>query len=538
MMPIKKIIAAFLVLLPVMAMADTGRRLPVVPCPLETVFADGSFNAKGARVVASGLLSDEAALAGEFAERLKAASGSGRGRSVISFRHVDGMSPEEYSIDVSGRRIEVLSSSYSGTLYAIRTLMQMLPAGVYSGSYCADSCWNIPCVRINDRPRFGYRGLHLDCSRHFFGIDEIHRLLDLMSFYKLNRFHWHLTDDHGWRAEIRKYPLLTETGSYRDGTMVGRDMDSNDGVRYGGYYTQQQMKEVVDYAARLGIEVVPEIDLPAHIVSALAAYPHLGCTGGPYRLMTVWDISPEILCAGKDSTFEFIEDVLDEICEIFPYEYIHIGGDECPKDRWKACPFCQARIAELGLEDTEQWTAEHYLQNYVTARIQGYLQSKGRKIIGWDEILEGSLSEGATVMSWRGVDGGIKAASEGFDAIMTPCEYCYLDYCQYDRPELEPISIGHYVPVQKCYSYEPLDGIPEEYSGHILGVQCNLWTEFIATAWHLEYMLLPRMLAISEVQWSAPEVKCYDSFRSDLITHQFPILESMGYDFSRRVEEE
>jgi len=533
----KKILFPILFFLSATAFAGTDRKLPVVPYPSDVVFKDGYFNASGAGVSVSGLTRDESSLAKDFGRSLKAASGPSLNRQTICFRHVGGMAAEEYSIDVSPERIEVLSSSYAGTLYAIRTLMQIMPIGVYSGSYRDDADWNIPCVRIKDRPRFGYRGMLLDCSRHFFGIDEIRRILDLMSYYKLNRFHWHLSDDHGWRAEIRKYPLLTEIGSYRDGTMIGKDLDSNDGIRYGGYYTQEQMREVVEYASRLGIEVIPEIDLPAHIVSALAAYPHLGCTGGPYRPMTVWDISPEILCVGKESTFEFIEDVLDEICEIFPSEYIHIGGDECPKERWHSCPSCQARIHELGLKDSDGWTAEHYLQNYVTARIQKYLQTKGRKIIGWDEILEGDLAEGATVMSWRGVEGGKKAASGGFDTIMTPCDYCYLDYCQYDRQEMEPLSIGHYLPVQKCYGYEPLEGIPEAYSEHILGVQCNLWTEFIATDEHLEYMLLPRLLAVSEVQWSSPEVRCYSRFRSDLVSHQFPLLESLGYNFSRRAEE-
>lgn len=358
-----------------------------------------------------------------------------------------------------------------------------------------------------------------------------------MSIYKLNRFHWHLTDDHGWRVEIKKYPLLTEVGSWRNGTMIGWDADSNDGIRYGGFYTHEQLRDVVAYAAERGIEIVPEIDLPAHMVSALAAYPHLGCTGGPYDLMTVWDIAKDVLCVGKDSSFDFLEDVLSEICEIFPYEYIHIGGDECPKIRWENCPHCQARIKALGLKDTDKWKAEHYLQNYVTARVQKFLAGKGKKVIGWDEILEGDLAPGATIMSWRGVEGGKQAAQKGFDAIMTPCEYCYLNYCQSDKPELEPLGFHEYVPVEKCYGYEPLEGIPEEAHKHILGVQCNVWTEFIATPAHVQYMLLPRMLAISEVQWSSPEDKDYDRFREDVIKHQFPVLKSLGYTYCKVIED-
>ena len=532
-----KIVVSLLVLLPADAFA-AGRSLSVVPYPEKIVFAEGFFDVSGARVAVSGLTSGECRLTVEFSELLKKASGiSECSGKVILFKHSEDLSEEEYSIDISCTGAEVRSSSYSGTLYAVRTLMQMLPVGIYSGTCEPEADWNIPCVSIQDKPRFRYRGMHLDCSRHFFGLDEIYRLLDLMSFYKLNRFHWHLTDDHGWRVEIKKYPLLAEIGAYRDGTMKGWDMDSDDGIRHGGFYTQEQLKDVVAYASRLGIEIIPEIDMPAHMVSALAAYPHLGCTGGPYSLMKVWDISPEILCVGKESSFEFVCDVLSEICRIFPSEYIHIGGDECNKTRWESCPACQAKIRELGLKDTEHWTAEQYLQNYFTSRVQKFLASKGKKIIGWDEILEGDLAPGATIMSWRGTEGGIKAAEAGFDAIMTPCEYCYLNFCQYDRPELEPISFREYLPLQKCYFYEPLGGIPYDKSEHVLGVQCNLWTEFIADTELLEYMLLPRMLAISEVQWSRPEAKDYARFLSDIVSHQFPLLTSLGYNFSRRAEE-
>ena len=527
---------AALAMLLLSACADKVESLGIVPYPENVEIGCGSFDAFGAKVIAEGLSEEEEDLVQGLGTLITAGSDGKVRSSKIVFSHIDGMDPEEYAIEIGSRRIEVYSSAYNGTLYAIATLKQLMPVEVYTGVYNPDADWNIPCAVIKDKPRFAHRGMLLDCSRHFFEIDEVKKILDIMSVYKLNRFHWHLTDDHGWRMEIKKYPLLTEVGGWRNGTMVGWDVKSNDGIRYGGYYTQEQLRDVVAYAAQRGIEIVPEIDLPAHMVSALTAYPHLGCTGGPYSLMTVWDIAKDVLCVGKDSSFEFIEDVLTEVCEVFPYEYIHIGGDECPKIRWEKCPHCQARIKELGLKDSGKWTAEHYLQNYVTARVQKFLASKGRKVIGWDEILEGDLQPGATIMSWRGVQGGIEAANNGFDAIMTPCEYCYLNYCQSDKPELEPVGFHEYVPVEKCYGYEPLDGIPEDAHHHILGVQCNVWTEFIGTPAHVQYMLLPRMLAISEVQWSAPEDKDYDRFRADVMDHQFEILKSMGYTYCKEIE--
>ena len=439
------------------------------------------------------------------------------------------LAEEEYSIDITKANCIVRASSYNGFLYAIQTLKQLTSVNIFGNEPNPAEKFLFPCVKIQDKPRFGYRGMHLDCSRHFFRIDEVKKILDVMAMYKLNRFHWHLTDDHGWRVEIRKYPLLTGVGAWRDGSQVDWEVNHNDGIRYGGFYTQEQLREVVAYAAERGIEIVPEIDLPAHLVSALAAYPELGCTGGPYKVFTLWDIAPDILCAGKESSFDFLNGVFSELCDIFPGEYIHIGGDECPKARWKECPDCQRRIAELGLKDTEEWTAEHYLQNYVTARVQKMLADKGKKVIGWDEILEGSLEPGATVMSWRGTEGGLKAACSGFDAIMTPLTHCYLDYCQGPDPMREPTGIGHYLPIEKCYSYEPLEGIPAECRHHILGVQGNLWTEFIARNEHLEYMLLPRMLALAEVQWSNPENKCWSRFARDLKFHQIPLLQSLDY---------
>ena len=313
--------------------------------------------------------------------------------------------------------------------------------------------------------------------------------------------------------------------------MVKKDWNSNDGVRYGGYYTQEQMRDIVAYAESLGITVIPEIDLPGHMMGALAAYPHLGCTGGPYEVWTRWGISDQVLCPGKEDMFKFLEDVFTELMDIFPSEYIHIGGDECPKSEWEKCPECQARIKELGIKATKGHTAEQYLQNYVTARVQKFLNDHGRKIIGWDEILEGDLAKGATVMSWRGVKGGIQASSMGFDVIMTPNTYCYFDYYQSQDMEKEPFGIGGDLPLEKVYGYEPLEGLDAEQQKHILGVQANLWTEYIATPEHLEYMLLPRLDALSEIQWCDPSRKDVERLKTALKDNLFKIYDTMGYNY-------
>ena len=355
----------------------------------------------------------------------------------------------------------------------------------------------------------------------------------------MNTLHWHLTDDQGWRIEIKKYPKLTEIGAYRDKTLIGHLNDDKgyDYTRYGGFYTQDDIREVVEYAASKGVTVIPEVDLPGHMLAALAAYPEYGCTGGPYEVWGRWGVSEDVLCAGKEETFEFLEGVLTEVMELFPSEYIHIGGDESPKVRWEKCPACQARIKELGLKDGEKYSAEHYLQSYVTARVERFLNSHGRKIIGWDEILEGDLAPGATVMSWRGVEGGLQAAKLGHDAIMTPSTHFYFDYCQSDTPENEPLGIGGYIPVEKCYSYEPFTPeMTDDEKGHILGVQANLWTEYIKTTDHLEYMLLPRAAALSEVQWCLPENKSYERFLKSM-KHYAEIYDALGYNYAKHIFE-
>lgn len=443
------------------------------------------------------------------------------------------LAEEEYSIDITKANCIVRASSYNGFLYAIQTLKQLTSVNIFGNEPNPAEKFLFPCVKIQDKPRFGYRGMHLDCSRHFFSVEEVKKYLDIMALYKLNRFHWHLTDDQGWRVEIKKYPRLTEIGAFRNGTVIKKDWGSNDGVRYGGYYTQEQMKDIVAYAGKLGIVVIPEIDLPGHMMGALAGYPELGCTGGPYEVWTRWGISEQVLCPGKEAMFSFLEDVFTELMDIFPSEYIHIGGDECPKTEWEKCPACQARIKQLGIKADGHHSAEQFLQSYVTARVQKFLNDHGRRIIGWDEVLEGELAEGATVMSWRGTEGGIKASAMGFDVIMTPNTYCYFDYYQSEDQDKEPFGIGGFLPWDKVYSYEPLEGLNDSQRKHILGVQANLWTEYVATPEHLEYMLLPRMNALSEVQWCVPENKDIERFKAAMEAESFKIFDILGYNYRK-----
>ena len=519
----------------------------IVPRPMQAELGKGSLRVSGIAFKCDPALDPKAREAvTAFAARLGYVSGktsivsspiglsdaleSGKLKGMVFLRDAS-MEPEAYSIRVSPTCAVISAGDLNGILYALQTLRQMLPAEIYGDEPAEKQKWVLPCCSVSDKPRFTYRGMHLDSARHFWSVDEVKRYLDVMAMYKLNRFHWHLTDDQGWRIEIKSYPLLSQISCWREGTMVGRDFSSNDHIRYGGFYTQDEIREVVAYAAARGITVVPEVDLPGHMLAALAAYPEFGCTGGPYAAWTVWGVSDQVLCAGKEGTFRFLEAVLSEVAELFPGEYIHIGGDECPKDEWKKCPDCQARIRELGLQDDGRFSAEQYLQNYVTRRIQDFLAGKGRKVIGWDEILEGELAPGATVMSWRGAAGGKQAAALGFDAVMTPNSHCYFDYYQAEGGEGEPLGIGGFVPVEKVYALDPLEGIAPEKAHHILGVQANLWTEYIAEPEHLEYMLLPRLLALSEVQWCQPGQRDPERFMRVLREHQYAVLDAAGYNY-------
>jgi hexosaminidase len=382
----------------------------------------------------------------------------------------------------------------------------------------------LPATSIYDYPRFAYRGMHLDCGRHFFPVSFIKEYLDMMARYKYNTFHWHLTEDQGWRIEIKKYPRLTSIGSQRKQTVIGHNSPEYDGKPYGGYYTQEDIREVVKYAADRFITVVPEIEMPGHALAALTAYPLLGCTNGPYEVGTKWGVFKDVFCPGKESTFQFLENVLTEVMDLFPSHYIHIGGDECPKDRWKTCPYCQKRIKELGLHNEEE------LQSYVITRMEKFLNAHGREIIGWDEILEGGLAPNATVMSWRGEKGGIAAAQQKHDVIMTPGQWCYFDHAQSHDPH-EPLNIGGYLPMSKVYGYDP---VPQELSAtekkYIVGVQANLWSEYIPSVKQAEYMIMPRMMAMAEVAWTPLKQKDYASFKARL-PRQLHYLDQQGIHF-------
>ena len=521
----------------------TKTEILIIPQPKSVTVLEGSVSVKGLPVSYDSSV-DAVALKqiSKFASDLSTATGAESalvpdGSEGIVFSLSSNLGEEAYTLKVAEGKVLSTAGGTHGVLYSIQTIKQMLPVGIYNPGGKEPGKWTLPCCEITDSPRFAYRGMHKDDARHFFPIEEVKKYLDIMAIHKMNTLHWHLTDDQGWRIEIKAYPRLTEIGAYRDSTLIGSYNDNlgYEKERYGGFYTQEEIKEVVAYAADLGITVIPEIDLPGHMVAALASYPELGCAGGPYGVRPTWGVAEEVLCPGKEITFTFLETVLTEVMELFPSEYIHIGGDECPKVAWESCPDCQKRIKELGLKDDAHHKAEAYLQNYVTSRIQDFLNAHGRKIIGWDEILEGKLAEGATVMSWRGIDGGIEAAKKGFDAIMTPNTYAYIDYYQSRRRDLEPLGIGGYLPIEKVYFYEPWEGLPASARSHILGVQANLWTEYISRCDHLEYMLLPRMCAIAEIGWTLHDNKDFDRFKTAIVQTTFPILDRLGYSYCKDI---
>lgn len=437
---------------------------------------------------------------------------------------------EGYKLDADAKQIRIAGASAAGVFYGIQTLRKSLP--LVNGKASKVS---IPAVHIADAPRFAYRGTHLDVSRHFVTADSVRQFIDMLALHNINRFHWHLTDDQGWRIEIKKYPLLTQIGSKRAQTVIGQNSGKYDGKPYSGFYTQKQIRDIVKYAADRYITIVPEIDLPGHMQAALAAYPDMGCTGGPYEVWQKWGVSDNVLCAGNDKTLTFIDNVLKEITQLFPSKYIHVGGDECPKTQWQKCPKCQARIKALNLEAKDGHSAEERLQSYIITHASNYLKSLGRNTIGWDEILEGGLAEGATVMSWRGESGGIAAAKQHHDVVMTPNSYLYFDYYQSLDKANEPLAIGGYLPLETVYSYEPM---PKELTAdearHIIGVQANIWTEYMPTFKQMLYMALPRLAALSEVQWSQPTLKDYTSFTNRLteFTH---LYDRLGYNYAKHL---
>jgi hexosaminidase len=463
---------------------------------------------------------------------LKDAEGQEASKDAIYLRN-DADAPvgsEAYTIDVTSDAITVTGSP-AGQFYAIQTLCKAAPAGKLRKV-------QYPLASISDQPRFGYRGMHLDVSRHFVPLDTVKQYLDIMALHNMNVLHFHLTDDQGWRMEIKNYPLLTEVGSKRAQTVIGHNSGKYDGVPYGGFFTQEQMKELVAYAAARHITIIPEVDMPGHMMAALASYPELGCTGGPYKVWEQWGIADDVLCAGNPKTYDFITDVLNEIMDIFPSKYIHIGGDECPRVRWDSCSKCQAMIKSEKLDKVKDVkTPEDALQGYFMKFAEKIIEAKGRKVIGWDEILDGGQCDSATVMSWRGSIGGIKAARKGCDVIMSPNTYCYFDYYQTGDPAKsgEPLAIGGYIPVKKVYGFDPMpDSLTVDQQKHILGAQANIWTEYIPSGKHVIHMMIPRADALSEGQWCDPSQKDYDAFLVRL-NRMRKLYDVMGYNYATYV---
>lgn len=521
--------------------------LEVVPKPAHIKTLPGSYTISGQTIISVNENDTERQrLAFLFRDQVKAAGGpelkvmlrktgeevSGGivfGQRSAKLTH----SHEGYLLKITKEGIHLSASSGAGTFYGIQTIFQLMPPGPSTAAPAATSSGiTLPCLEIKDFPRYAYRGMHLDVSRHFFPKEFIKKYIDLIAMYKMNVFHWHMTDDNGWRLEIKKYPRLTEISAWRadhEDKPWGQRPPQQPGEKatYGGFYTQEEVREIVKYAADRFITVIPEIEMPAHCVEVLAAYPHLSCTGGPFTVPTgsYWP-NTDIFCAGNDSVFTFLQDVLAEVMELFPSKYIHAGGDEADKTNWSKCQKCQERIRKEGLKDEKE------LQSYFMKRMEQFIVSKNRKMIGWDEILEGGLAPEATVMSWRGVEGGIAAARQGHDAIMTPTSHCYFDYYQAD-PDFEPKAIGGFTTLKKVYSYDPTPAeLTEKEARHILGAQGNVWTEFIPTASHAEYMAVPRMIALAEVVWTPQKDREWNDFRRRL-KDQFHRLEKMNVNYSR-----
>ncbi len=456
---------------------------------------------------------------------------------------------EGYTLSVTYDKIIISGKTATGVFYGIQTLRQMMPSAIESGKDTVAEI-AIPAVLIADSPRFIYRGMHLDVARHFFPVDFIKKYIDLIAMHKMNTFHWHLTEDQGWRIEIKKYPKLTEIGAWRHGTIIGHHPGTgNDEKKYGGFYTQEEIKDIVKYATSKHVTVIPEIELPGHSGAAIAAYPFLSCfpkeksivfndmgskkgketqaNGTPKIVQETWGVFDDVYCAGKEETFTFLQDVLDEVIPLFPSQYIHIGGDECPKANWEKCPSCQARIKKLGLKD------EHELQSYFIQRMEKYLNKKGKKIIGWDEILEGGLAPNATVMSWRGTKGGVEAAKQHHDVIMTPGHSVYFDHYQSKDKDNEPLAIGGLTTVKDVYKYEPSPiGLSADEQKYVLGSQANVWTEYMKTTDYVEYMILPRMTALSEIVWTPKDDKNWEDFDTRL-QHIVERYEAMGLNYAK-----
>ncbi|TWO31106.1 beta-N-acetylhexosaminidase [Seonamhaeicola sediminis] len=536
---------------------NTANDYDIIPKPTSLQFMDGKFlvNSK-TKIVVDSILENEGVYLAEILNRLSSydISSQTEGSGNIELRLDDSIKNEEgYTLSVTHKKIVISGKSSKGVFYGIQSLLQLLSPSKDSNNYAQNEI-TIPAVEIIDSPRYVYRGMHLDVARHMFPVSFIKKYIDLIALHKMNTFHWHLTDDQGWRIEIKKYPKLTEIGSWRNGTIIGHFPGmANDNKKYGGFYSQEEIIDIVAYAAKRHITVIPEIELPGHSSAAIAAYPHLSCfpdepTTVVNNMMSnaskeaqaketvklvqeTWGVFPDVYCAGKEDTFIFLKNVLDEVIQLFPSKYIHIGGDECPKDNWEKCVNCQSRIKTENLSD------EHQLQSYFIQRIERYLNSKEKQIIGWDEILEGGLAPNATIMSWRGTKGGIEAAKQGHDVIMTPYQSVYFDYYQHDNKDNEPLAIGGLTTVEDVYSYNPTpEELSEEEGHYILGAQANLWTEYISTPNYVEYMVLPRMTALSEVVWSKQEDRNWTDFSTRLITFREQ-LDALKLHYAKHVYE-
>lgn len=528
-----KLLSTLLALVPLAAGAATAD-YNVIPQPNTIEAQQGAAFVLGSDVT---ILADGAEMqrnAGVLAGYIKEATGvsvsvndAAAARYIRLVANLSDKNAEAYTISVSADSMVINGASAAGTFHGMQTIRKAIPVG--------ESQVEFPAAKVYDYPRFDYRGAHFDVSRHFYNIEEVKTFIDMMALHNLNQFHWHLSDDQGWRIEIKQYPLLTERASMRKETVIGRLPGKWDGVPHGGFYTQEEAKEIVAYAAERYINVIPEIDMPGHMRAALHAYPELGCTGGPYDVWTEWGVTPEVLCAGNDATLTFIKDVLNEIMDIFPSNYINIGGDECPKDRWEECPKCQARIKAEGITAKNGFTAEQRLQGFITKYAYDVVSARGRQMLGWDEILESDIPGDAIVMSWRGNDGAIEGARRGNKVVLTPMSHMYFDFYQSKDTQLEPFAIGGYLPVETVYSFEPVPSVLNEAEKQlVIGCQANLWTEYILNFAHVQYMELPRMAALCEVQWTAPEKKDYASFKNRMPA-MFAIYDNLGYNYAKHL---
>ena len=508
------LLAAFMSFAGAMA-ADDNRVADynVIPLPQEvTLTQKGAFVLTGATPIVypegdEQLKKDAQFLSDYIADvtALRLTTTSAKVKNAITLRlNKKVQSKEGYVITVDKKGVVIEGATAAGVFYGVQTLRKSIPVDKSLTEV------TLPAVVVKDAPRFGYRGVMLDCARHYFPVKFVKQFIDLIAMHNMNVFHWHLTDDQGWRIEVKKYPDLAKIGSVREKTVLGHNSDVFDDTPYGGYYTQEEAREIVKYAADRFITVIPEIDMPGHMIAALAAYPDMGCTGGPYKVCQIWGVMPDVLCLGNEKTYQFCEDVLSEMMDIFPSEYIHLGGDETPNVRWKECPKCKALMAKENLTPGK-------LQGYFTNRIEKFVNSKGRRIIGWDEILDGDINQSATIMSWRGTAPGARGAKMGHDVIMSPSSHVYFDYYQTRQGESqweEPLLIGGNLPIERTYSLEPVpEGADAETASHIIGVQGNLWTEYIAGPSLAEYQVLPRMGALSEVQWRPQGQKDFENYK-------------------------